>query len=155
LARELLRAARSGQPLSLVMLDIDHFKQVNDTHGHHAGDTVLQRVGRQLSEECRSSDLVSRYGGEEFAILLPETDIEQAYALAERLRVAIAIDADDFRVTASFGVASCPDHGSGPAELVQAADAALYRSKRLGRNRTSSAEVSPPQASRALSDHPG
>jgi diguanylate cyclase (GGDEF)-like protein len=138
LAREILRAGRSRRPLSLVMLDIDHFKKLNDTHGHHAGDTVLRRVGKQLSEECRSSDLVARYGGEEFAALLPDTDLEQAKALAERLRIVIAEETEELRVTASFGVASCPDHASTPAELVRAADAALYESKHRGRNRTTS-----------------
>jgi diguanylate cyclase (GGDEF)-like protein len=142
LARETERALASGEPLSLVLADVDHFKQVNDRHGHPAGDSALQHVARILSRRPRRSDVVARYGGEEFAVLLPGTGAEVAKGLAEELRreietapAPIVPGAPPVTVTASFGVATLPDHAGREADLVAAADRALYRAKQAGRNR--------------------
>ncbi len=127
-------AERSGQPLSLIMLDIDHFKQFNDRFGHPAGDELLRQVASVLQRSARAYDVVARYGGEEFALLLPNTDLREAVAVAERLRQQIAaIQNPHATITASFGVATYR-HGQAPATLLYEADAALYRAKRLGRN---------------------
>jgi len=133
-------AERYGRPLSLVFVDVDHFKLVNDTHGHRIGDEVLVEIGRRLLGNVRAYDWVARYGGEEFAVVLPETGADAAMILAERLRSAIAdqkllTSAGDLAVTASFGVASSlPNVFVTPDALVGAADIALYRSKANGRN---------------------
>lgn len=133
---ERLRAERHGRALSLVLLDLDHFKRVNDESGHAAGDGVLRELATLLRHSVRAEDIVARWGGEEFVILLPECDETAAAALAENLRGAMA--AHDFRVprriTASFGVAQLEDGGD-LESLVARADAALYRAKTLGRNR--------------------
>ena len=128
--------------LSLIFLDIDHFKEVNDKYGHQAGDEVLRALAARLREQVRPVDHVARYGGEEFVVILPETTGEGAFALAERLRTAVAdsavpaTDGRTIRVTISIGVASFPaDAGSGTA-MIAAADAALYAAKQGGRNRT-------------------
>jgi diguanylate cyclase (GGDEF)-like protein len=128
------------------MLDIDNFKSVNDTYGHQQGDVVLRRVARALADSSRDADLPSRYGGEELALILPHTDMEGAYAIAERIRTAVEAlripqsngDAP-LRVTASLGVASSRD-GRKEA-LVGEADSALYEAKRQGKNRTVKAQV--------------
>jgi len=141
LKRELARAERKGAPLAVVLIDVDHFKRWNDTHGHEAGDQVLRLVGGALQQGVRGSDIACRYGGEEFALVLPEAELETAQARAEALREAIAGIAVNYggrlldRVTASFGVALMPHHGVTPEEVLQAADAALYRAKQAGRNR--------------------
>jgi diguanylate cyclase (GGDEF)-like protein len=143
LGREFERAHRFGTPLSLVMLDIDDFKRVNDTHPmkHLAGDAVLRSVAMAISGHIRDIDLAARYGGEEFAVLLPQTDHEGAVNLAERLRAAISErlvsfgGEDEIAVTASFGVASGPDLDQTQLDLIAAADNALYASKREGKNR--------------------
>jgi diguanylate cyclase (GGDEF)-like protein len=128
-------AERYGQPLSLIMLDIDYFKQFNDRFGHPAGDELLRQVASLLRRSARAYDVVARYGGEEFAILLPNTDLNEAVRVAERLRQQIeALPNPHAPVTASFGVASYR-HGSAPATLLYEADAALYEAKRRGRNR--------------------
>jgi len=135
-------AERYLRPLSLVFADVDHFKAVNDTHGHWVGDEVLIEVGRRLVASVRVDDWVARYGGEEFAVVLPEMDPEGAMDVAERLRAAIAdqkvsTSAGGLAVTASFGVASSlPAAFKTPRALVGAADMALYLSKADGRNRT-------------------
>jgi two-component system cell cycle response regulator len=140
LARELERARRFGQPLALVMVDLDHFKSVNDRHGHPAGDLVLQEVARRLGAESRSVDWVSRFGGEEFAVIAVQADRPAALAAAQRLCAAVAagpIAAGaglQLDATASGGVAVFPDDGAGAAELVTAADRALYAAKAAGRN---------------------
>jgi diguanylate cyclase (GGDEF)-like protein len=133
---ERLRTERHGRALSLVLLDLDHFKRVNDESGHAAGDGVLRELAALLRHSVRAEDIVTRWGGEEFVILLPECDEMAAAALAEKLRGAMA--AHDFRlprrITASFGVAQLED-GDDLESLVARADAALYRAKTLGRNR--------------------
>ena len=136
LASEASRVGRYGGALALVLADLDHFKRINDVHGHAAGDEQLRAVGGVLRDCARASDLVARYGGEEFAILLPHTDAAQALQFAERVRRALARQAGPAgeRVTASFGVAQLGPEGD-VAQLVAAADAALYRAKAEGRDR--------------------
>jgi diguanylate cyclase (GGDEF)-like protein/PAS domain S-box-containing protein/putative nucleotidyltransferase with HDIG domain len=129
------RSVRYEAPLSLILLDVDRFKQFNDTFGHPAGDAVLKKVAEVLTEMARATDVVARYGGEEFVIVLPETDAEQAQAAAERFRSAIAAVPWQKRpVTASFGVATRRDGVLDTDKLIAQADAALYRSKQCGRN---------------------
>jgi diguanylate cyclase (GGDEF)-like protein len=134
--------------MGLIMLDIDNFKRVNDTYGHLQGDMVLREVSRVLRQSAREIDEPARYGGEEMAVALPQTDLEGAYRFAERVRRRIEaldlplLDADGvLKVTASFGAASLAATHNGDKEgLVAAADAALYRAKRSGKNRTVKAE---------------
>jgi diguanylate cyclase (GGDEF)-like protein len=147
LAREGARAERFRHDLSLLMLDIDDFKQVNDTYGHLQGDAVLRMVGEILESEARAVDQPARYGGEEFVIALPETDTEGAAGLAERIRSRIAaeriprVDGDGaIHVTASIGVASIPATARDARELISVADAALYEAKRAGKDRVAAAE---------------
>ncbi|HLW65421.1 MAG TPA: PAS domain S-box protein [Gemmataceae bacterium] len=136
LAEECQRATRYRLPLALVMMDVDHFKSFNDTFGHPAGDEVLRVVAKSLQDKARATDIVSRYGGEEIAILLPNTDLDGATALAERFRQAIERENWPRRpVTASFGVATWTESMTGPDQLIAAADQALYRAKERGRNR--------------------
>ena len=113
LSSEWKRASRSGRPFSVVLIDLDKFKEVNDTLGHLEGDLVLARVGRLLEQKCRQSNVVARYGGDEFIILMPETGVEQAQVLAERLRLWLSTDPmlQEHHITGSFGVASFPVHG--------------------------------------------
>ncbi len=148
IAKEATRAERFGHMLSLIMLDIDDFKQINDTYGHLQGDKVLRMVGRVLKDESRGVDEPARYGGEEFAVTLPETDLEGALDLAERVRARIESEqvprpggAGTVSVTASVGAASMHDSASGAEALIAAADAALYEAKRAGKNQVASAEV--------------
>jgi diguanylate cyclase (GGDEF)-like protein len=133
LERELLRAMRTEQPVNLLILDIDHFKKINDTYGHQTGDTVLRAVARRLSETVRAEDVVARYGGEEFAIIMPNAATEEAVLLAERL--LRAVEHVDVPVTVSIGIATYIRHAADASALVEAADQALYESKRAGRNR--------------------
>jgi diguanylate cyclase (GGDEF)-like protein len=133
LQRELARAIRTEQPVNLLILDIDHFKRINDTYGHQTGDAVLRAVGRALSETVRVGDVVARYGGEEFAIVMPNAETEDAVALAER--ILRNVENIDVPVTASIGIATYIRHASDGSSLVDAADRALYESKRSGRNR--------------------
>jgi len=141
LDEHLALAARSGQRLSLLLCDVDHFKSVNDTYGHPAGDEVLRGVSAVLAAEARQSDVVARYGGEEFAVVMPATDAAGAAVIAERIRERVAAAAfrteqGPLRVTLSLGVATWPDDGAKKAELVERADACLYHAKRHGRNQT-------------------
>jgi len=137
--REIARSDRSSAPLSVIMLDIDHFKMLNDRMGHLAGDTVLNRIAASLSSELRTQDVIARYGGEEFLIILPDTGNEQAYALAERLRrtvesIRIETVAGPAEVTVSAGVATKRGADESWEPFVHRADAALYRAKMDGRN---------------------
>lgn len=141
LQQEFDRARRYGSCLSMIMLDIDHFKEVNDRYGHQQGDAVLRVLADQLVECSRRSDILARYGGEEFILVLPETPLANARLLAERLRARVESsgsrpDSRSVSVTISLGVASFPHHGvSDEATLIAAADRELYRAKREGRNR--------------------
>jgi diguanylate cyclase (GGDEF)-like protein len=148
MSAEVERARRYDQEMGLIMLDIDNFKQVNDTYGHVQGDMVLREVARVLRQSARDVDEPARYGGEEMAVALPQTDLDGAYRFAERVRKrieALELPVRDghgrLRVTASFGAASLTMAGRPDKEaLVAAADAALYRAKRSGKNRTVKAE---------------
>ncbi len=137
--REVERAHRFGRPLTAIMIDLDHFKRVNDRFGHYTGDQVLVEIARRCLELLRKVDLLGRYGGEEFAILLPETDVEVAVEIAERLRAEIAAttvgtDRTDIHVTISLGVAPLTDDIEDLAGLLDAADGAMYMAKQAGRN---------------------
>jgi diguanylate cyclase (GGDEF)-like protein len=142
LSAEWKRASRSGRSFSVVLMDLDKFKAVNDTMGHFQGDLVLARVGRLLEQQSRQSNVVARYGGDEFVILMPETAPDQAQVLAERLRQWIAADPmlNEHHITGSFGVASFPAHGFSTEDIIRVADAGMYVSKRSGGNRVSTAE---------------
>lgn len=138
------RSRRYKSTYSLLMLDLDFFKKFNDTYGHRAGDAALANVARVLKENTRSVDVVSRYGGEEFAVILPETESSPARLVAERIRRAIqdtpiqvAEGAPPVHITVSMGVATCPQDTSDPNELIEMADRALYYSKKTGKNRVS------------------
>jgi diguanylate cyclase (GGDEF)-like protein len=141
LQREFERVSRYAGSLSLLMIDIDHFKAVNDRHGHPAGDVVLREVARVVSEAVRAVDIVGRYGGEEFVAILPQTDVEEARLLAERLRkaveaLAVPVGSASVHVTISTGIASYPAPNVDTSdELIREADRALYRAKQDGRNR--------------------
>ena len=154
LGREVLRAAHRHEPLSLVMLDIDNFKELNDRHGHQAGDDVLRDVAAILSKHCRDTDTPARYGGEEFALVLPRCSMGEALVKAERLRDAVALAKTLVPITVSIGVADFPRCADDGAALVKEADAALYASKRAGRNRTTAATGVPgaPTATSATPD---
>ncbi len=147
LAREVERAQRFGTPVGLVVLDLDDFKLINDRFGHLAGDGVLKAAAGAIRQCTREIDQPARWGGEEFAVILPHTGIDGAARLAERLRQAIAErqiptpDGRSVRVTASFGVAALPGSGTTQVELTAAADDAVYRSKRAGKNRVSLADA--------------
>ena len=148
LERRMREAQRYRRPLSLLLLDVDHFKQVNDTHGHPAGDAVLRGVARIAQKEARETDIVARYGGEEMALVLPETDARGALVIAERIRKVVAAaqhptEQGALKVTMSIGVATWPGGGDSPEALLESADKALYRAKQAGRNRV---EVSRPRA---------
>ena len=143
---ELARSERLGDPTGLILLDVDDFKAVNDRYGHPTGDEVLRAVATTLKEAVRQIDVAARWGGEEFAVVLPATGLDGAAQLAERLRTALAErdvagpDGQTLRVTASFGVASSLP-GSTPERLVETADDALYRAKRAGKNRVYAGSV--------------
>jgi diguanylate cyclase (GGDEF)-like protein len=147
LLQEINRRDRTRKPLSLLMLDIDHFKQFNDSFGHQAGDIVLRQLARIITTQCRcaSIDICCRYGGEEFAVIMPELELHKAVKAAERLRSAVEKAAFNFdaentegKVTVSIGVAGVIDEEDiSPEELIKKADEALYLSKRTGRNRVS------------------
>lgn len=137
---ELSRAIRFSEPFAVVFVELDQMKAVNDSHGHQAGDTVLIELARRLSEAVREVDVVARWGGDEFTLLLPKTGLDGAVLLAEKIRAAVGnapfrIDSGNLDITISVGVAAYPEHGSSGKELVAAADAAMYQAKAKGRNR--------------------
>ncbi|MFH1541951.1 MAG: GGDEF domain-containing protein [bacterium] len=140
LNEELRRARRYGGDCGLIMFDLDHFKNINDSYGHPAGDKILRAVADILAQQIRSSDIAARIGGEEFAVILPQTDKAGSLAEAERLRGLIAGIAREYgnvtlRVTASFGVAAFAENAKTIEELMSCADQALYDAKNSGRNR--------------------
>ncbi|HEV7856288.1 MAG TPA: diguanylate cyclase [Herminiimonas sp.] len=140
LKRELYRAERKTVPLAVIVLDLDHFKRINDTFGHEAGDMVLKSVAQQIRENIRESDLACRFGGEELVLILPECDLQIALARANKIQIAINTLNMHYggrtlgTVTGSFGVAAFPEHGRDPITLMQAADHAMYQAKQAGRN---------------------
>lgn len=144
---EVYRAARYNHSLSVFMLDIDHFKNINDTYGHGVGDIVLRDLASRIKDSIRKPDYVARYGGEEFVVILPETSLHKARELAERLRnqvanYAITIKEDQIlNLTISIGVATYPEHTESPQNLLEAADKAMYVAKRQGRNRVQTAHI--------------
>jgi diguanylate cyclase (GGDEF)-like protein len=149
LERDMHLATRMRQPVSLILLDVDNFKKVNDTFGHDAGDMALRQLANSLREELRGVDTAARYGGEEFAVILPQASVEGAMAVAERLRARIEkteVPGVGF-ITASFGVATYPLHATSRDMLVNTADRALYNAKHSGRNR-----VCTPQVEAVLTD---
>lgn len=142
LAKRFFEARRYGQPLSLMFIDIDHFKQINDTFGHPTGDEVLRRVSEVMQHTARACDTVARYGGEEIAMILPQTDLEGAFVFAERIREAVsALSIPELggnrhvSVTVSVGVAQLQDRDLTPGDLLDRADRAVYEAKHGGRNR--------------------
>jgi two-component system cell cycle response regulator len=140
LESELSRAVRFIEPFAVVFVELDQMKAVNDRHGHQAGDTVLIELARRLTEAVREVDVVARWGGDEFTLLLPKTGLPGALLLAEKIRSAVGTapfrtDAGSLAITISVGVAAYPEHGSSGKELVAAADEAMYRAKAGGRNR--------------------
>ena len=136
LEREVARSHRRRAPLALVVLDVDHFKDVNDTVGHQAGDAVLREVAQAMVGNTKASDLPARYGGDEFVVLLPDCTRADALRVAERLRAAVAAEVSAVPVTVSAGVGAMPDNAGNGERLVAAADAALYAAKREGRDRS-------------------
>jgi len=149
LAGEHQRGQRFGETFSVVLLDLDQMKAVNDTMGHQAGDALLIEMANRLVSGVREVDVVARYGGDEFALILPSTGVDGAIWLAEKVRISIAsepfeLDVDHFfNITSSIGVATYPQHGKTPRELVKSADAALYRAKAAGGNRVESVHADP------------
>jgi diguanylate cyclase (GGDEF)-like protein len=141
LERELLRASRSNKNVGLMMIDIDHFKQFNDTHGHPAADAVLSAVAYIFSSSVRGEDLVCRYGGEEFMIMLPENDLETTCQRAEAIREKVSQLRVQYQgqvlepISLSIGVGIFPGHGEIPEALIRSVDQALYQAKHHGRNR--------------------
>ena len=151
IVQELARCRREGLPLALVMIDVDHFKRVNDTFGHPAGDRVLKALANRLQQAVRASDSACRYGGEEFILLLPGMDMETARARADRWRQAFSADTvacGDLRIqaTISMGIAAFPEHGDSLAALTRCADLALYEAKKTGRDRVVPYGVPPARA---------
>jgi diguanylate cyclase (GGDEF)-like protein len=148
LERELGRASRTNQPVSMMMMDIDHFKLFNDTYGHQAGDALLRALGESLNQRTRGQDVVCRYGGEEFALILAGASIESTYKRAHILREELKLLQVQHggktlgNVTLSMGIAGYPVHASDAETLVKAADDALYRAKKEGRDRIVAAEGS-------------
>ncbi len=147
--QEHARAARHGHPLSLAILDLDHFKSINDTRGHPVGDAVLEGLARILRRESRQTDCPCRYGGEEFALIMPDTHVADALHVCERVRAGVEAGAfpgcEGIRVTISAGVVGAPTaEGTSPAAWVRAADANLYAAKKAGRNRVVASDLVPP-----------
>jgi diguanylate cyclase (GGDEF)-like protein len=149
LRRMVAQASRQMQPLAVILLDLDHFKQINDAYGHDKGDDVLAAVGTVLQSSLRASDFAARYGGEEFLLLLPQTEREGATTVAGHIRTDLAaavIRNVDRRVTASFGIAILPDDAVDAPTLIRQADRALYAAKKAGRDRIAFASQNEPAA---------
>lgn len=149
-----LQARRTWRPLSFVLIDVDHFKDVNDRYGHAAGDAVLVELARRFTQRMRATDFVARWGGEEFCIILPDTELDGACVVAEELRRLVAAEPFSFErervaVTISLGVAALDPDGCDPDRVLQAADGALYAAKRAGRNRVCRAPSAPRPDARA------
>lgn len=139
LDRELSRAARENYPVCIIMMDIDHFKQVNDTYGHEAGDLVLKAIAEMLSEQCRRGDFACRYGGEEFVVVMPNISLDTAYERAENLRRSLTLlrvpyEYYSLNVTISMGIACYPENGQSREATLRAADQAMYAAKEAGRD---------------------
>ena len=152
LRNEMQRHERYGNRVSLLMLDLDDFKRLNDTLGHRRGDSVLEHVGQIIKSEVRDVDIACRYGGEELAVILPQTDLQEALLIGERIRSRVEQDLQDPGVTLSAGVASCPEHASSVEALIEAADQALYQAKHAGKNCVVPAVVKPVLLDSADSD---
>ena len=142
LEKQLVLAKRHNQKVSLLILDLDHFKNFNDTYGHMAGDRILQKLTKSIREIIRSSDILARYGGEEFGIIMSSTDIMEALNKAEMICSHVRsicfdniVSEQSLKITVSIGVSSFPEHGADFDSLLVAADNALYKAKKLGRNR--------------------
>jgi diguanylate cyclase (GGDEF)-like protein len=135
LHEEIARAQRTGRPLSIVLIDCDDLKRINDERGHEHGDAALQGMSRMLRESKRLSDIAGRLGGDEFGLILPDSDAASATVVAERLRATIHALADEGMPTASFGIATFPEDGVTNAALMRTADRALYRAKHEGKDR--------------------
>ena len=126
---ELSRSSRTGRPFSLVLLDLDGLKKINDVHGHVVGSRAICRVGNVLRAQCRSLDIAARYGGDEFAVILPETGVDDAKHLASRIASSVRRDQEEPSISVSFGLAACPDNGSSFKEVLRIADSGLYLMK--------------------------
>jgi diguanylate cyclase (GGDEF)-like protein len=142
LTREIVLAKRSGNAMSVIMIDLDHFKEYNDTYGHQVGDNLLKTLASRMKNFMRETDIVARYGGEEFVVILPNTTKQKAFVIAERLRAAMQNDdapglsgKSKGRITLSAGIAQFAVDAFKQEELISAADSALYKAKKLGRNR--------------------
>jgi diguanylate cyclase (GGDEF)-like protein len=161
--KALARADRFGRKLSLLLIDADHFKRINDSYGHSVGDVVLKRLAASLREEARRTDVVARLGGEEFVILADETDGPGALILAERIRQRLASEPirgsfGEISMTVSVGTSTWPEHAASKEQLLERADQALYEAKRNGRNRTEQwgqGHCIAPQSSAIASEGPG
>jgi diguanylate cyclase (GGDEF)-like protein len=140
LEEEVDRARRLGLTFSVGMIDVDHFKECNDKHGHLVGDAVLKKIAEKLKNSVREVDMIARYGGEEFCVVLPDTPKDLAMSVAERLRKAVELKEikafdESVRTTVSVGVATYPEDGDNVEFLIEKADTALYKAKRGGRNK--------------------
>ena len=150
LNEKLEQSQRTGEPLALLMIDLDLLREINNTHGHLAGDAILERVADVFRSSLRADDIAARFGGEEFVLLLPDTDLDAALALAERVRetigrqrVTVGEIGETLSATVSIGIAMCPRDGTDTTSLIHSADLAVYRAKIQGRNRVVDGSVEP------------
>ncbi|HMB70803.1 MAG TPA: GGDEF domain-containing protein, partial [bacterium] len=148
LDREVARARRFREDFSIIMLDVDHLKSYNDIHGHLQGSEVLRRLAQVVMGELRASDVLAKYGGDEFVVILPQTERDGARTVAERIRAAVEAhefpgEGDGMKITTSMGISQFPEDGETTRELLEFADNSLYQAKRTGRNRVSIASAGP------------